>query len=118
MNGNSARVLLDLNHPGFQSEFFALEAPEIKKVFKALKKLKALTGNEVFQDHGPQWEELKSLPGKYTIRLSQSYRAVVMREGALLRFQTLQRDHDELRTAAFTLVFHARAQHPFLILRQ
>ena len=67
MNGNSARILLDLNHPGFPSELFALDAPEIKKVFKTLKKLKALIGNEVFQDPGLKWEELKSLPGKYTI---------------------------------------------------
>ena len=94
-SGNSAKVLLDLNHPGFQSELFALDAPEIKKVFKTLKKLKALTWNEVFQDHGLKWEEPKSLPGKYTIRVSQSYRAVVVREGAFMRFQTLHRDHDE-----------------------
>ena len=98
-------------------------APEVRwyregLVLRTITTFRIAAGNEVFQDHGPQWEELKSLPGKYTIRLSQSYRAVVMREGALLRFQTLQRDHDELRTAAFTLVFHARAQHPFLILRQ
>ena len=65
------------------------------KVFKAFKKLKALTWNEVFQDHGLKWEELKSVPGKYTIRLSQSYRAVVVREGAFMRLQTLHRDHDE-----------------------
>ena len=87
MNGNSAKVLLDLNHPGFQSELFSLDAPEIKKVFKALRKLKVLTWNEVFQDHGLKWEELTSLPGKYTIRLSQSYRAVVVREGAFPRSQ-------------------------------
>ena len=95
VSGNAARILLDLNHPGFQSELFALDASEIKKVFKAFKKLKALTWNEVFQDHGLKWEELKSLPGKYTIRLSQSYRAVVVREGAFMRLQTLHRDHDE-----------------------
>lgn len=94
-SGNSAKVLLDLNHPGFPSELFALDAPEIKKVFKTLTKLRALTWSEVFQDHGLKWEELRSLPGKYTIRLSQSYRAVVVRENAFMRFQTLHHDHDE-----------------------
>ena len=34
------------------------------------------------------------------------------------RFQALHRDHDELRAAAFTSVFHLHAQHPFLVLRQ
>ena len=61
-SGNSAKVLLDLNHPGFQSELFALDAPEIRKVFKTLTKLRALTWSEVFQDHGLKWEELRSLP--------------------------------------------------------
>ena len=62
VNGNFARVLLDLNYPRFPSELFVLGAPKIKEVFKALRKLKVLTWNEVFQDHSLKWEELKSLP--------------------------------------------------------
>ena len=91
---NNEKVLLDLNYPNFQSELFMLDANEIKKLFKTLKKLRTMTWNEVFRDHGLNWEEIKSVTGKYSIRLSQSYRAVVIREGCWIRFQTLHQDHD------------------------
>mgnify|MGYP003394787863 CR=1 FL=1 len=92
--GNNKRVLLDLNFDEFQSELFELDIQEIKKMFKTFRKLRAMTWNEVFKDNGIKWEEIKSLPNKYTIRLSQSYRAVVVRVGNLMRFQALHRDHD------------------------
>lgn len=94
MSGNDGKVLLDLNYPAFQAELFGLDAAEARKVFKTLKKLRAMTWNEVFRDHGLKWEEPKGAPGKYTIRLSQSYRAVVIREGGWIRFQALHQDHD------------------------
>ena len=94
MSGNEDKVWLDLNYPTFQDELFDLDAPELKKIIKVLKKIKGLVWNDVFRDHGLKWEELKSVPGKYTIRLSQSYRAVVAREGRWMRFQTLHKDHD------------------------
>lgn len=94
MSGNDAKVLLDLNVPGFQSDLFDLDASEVKKILKTLKKLRGLTWNEVFQDGGLKWEEIRSLPGKYTIRLSQSHRAVVTREGEWMRFAALHPDHD------------------------
>jgi len=94
VSGNDDRVLLDLNYPTFQDELLDLDAPEIKKIIKALKKIKGLAWNDLFRDNGLKWEELKSTPGKYTVRLSQSYRAVVVREGCWMRFQTLHQDHD------------------------
>lgn len=94
MSGNGDRVLLDLNYPAFQDELFDLDAPEIKKIIKALKKIRGLTWNDLFRDHGLKWEEIKSTNGKYTVRLSQSYRAVVVREGCWMRFQALHQDHD------------------------
>lgn len=94
MSGNDDKVLLDLNYPTFQDELFDLDAPEIKKSIKTFRKIKGLTWNEVFRDQGLKWEELKSVPGKYTVRLSQSYRAVVVREGCWMRFQALHQDHD------------------------
>lgn len=94
MSGNDAKVLLDLNYPAFQSELFALDVAEVKKAFKTLKKIKSMTWGEIFKDNGLKWEELKSAPGKFSIRLSQSYRAVVVREGAFMRLQTLCQDHD------------------------
>jgi hypothetical protein len=94
VSGNDDKVLLDLNYPGFQSELFELDATELKKVIKTFKKLRAISWNEVFRDHGLKWEEPKSTPGKYTIRLSQSCRAVVVREGSWIRFLALHQDHD------------------------
>lgn len=94
MSGNDAKISLDLNYPAFQDELFALDAAEIKKTLKTLRKIKGLTWNELFKDQGLKWEELKSVPGKYTIRLSQSYRAVVVRDGCSMRFVALHPDHD------------------------
>lgn len=62
MNGNDDKVLLDLNYPTFQDELFDLDAPEIKKIIKALKKIKGLAWNDLFRDHGLKWEELKLPP--------------------------------------------------------
>jgi hypothetical protein len=94
MSGNDAKVLLDLNFPDFQSDLFDLDASEVKKVLKTLKKVKGLTWNDVFRDRGLNWEEVKSMPGNYTIRLSQSYRAVATREGRWMQFSALHQDHD------------------------
>jgi hypothetical protein len=92
--GNHEKVLLDLNYPEFQSKLFDLDVNEIKRIFKTFRKLRTVTWNDVFRDNGLKWEEIKSIPGKYTIRLSQSYRAVVVRSGNLMRFQELHQDHD------------------------
>ena len=94
MSGNDAKVLLDLNFPAFQEELFDLNPAEFKKVCKTFKKLKGLAWDELFRDAGLNWEQLKSAPGKYSVRLSQSYRALVRREGSFMRFQTLHLDHD------------------------
>jgi hypothetical protein len=94
VSANDAKVTLDLNYPEFQSELFELDIPEIKKIFKTLKKLRGMTWNQVFSDHGLKWEALKSAPDKYSIRLSQSYRAVTIRDGGMIRFQSLHLDHD------------------------
>jgi len=94
VSGNDDKVRLDLNFPEFQSELFDVDVSEIKKIFKTLKKIRGMTWNEVFRDHGLKWEEPKSVPGKYTIRLSQAYRAVVIRSEGFMRFQALHQDHD------------------------
>lgn len=94
MRGNDVRVVLDLNYPDFQAELLDLDPAELRKVFKSLKKLRTLTWQTILRDKGLHWEELKSRPGKYTVRLSQSYRAIVIRDGAAMRFLTLHPDHD------------------------
>ena len=94
MKGNDVRVVLDLNYPDFQAELFELDPAELRKVLKALKKLRALTWQDTFRDKGLHWEELRSRPGKYTVRLSQSYRAIVIRDGAAMRFLMLHPEND------------------------
>ena len=94
MSGNNDRVLLDMNYPAFQDELLDMDAAEFKKVCKTLKKIKSITWNDLFRDAGLNWEQLKSAPGKYSVRLSQSCRAIVVREGPTMRFQSLHTDHD------------------------
>lgn len=94
MGGNNEKVQLDLNSHDFQSDFFDLEPSEIKKLTKTFKKLRVMTWSDVFRDHGLKWEELKTVPGQYSIRVSQSYRAVLIREGSWMRLVSLHPDHD------------------------
>ena len=89
MSVDDDKVLLDLNYPAFQSELFELDAPELKKIIKIFKKLRGMSWNDVFKDRGLKWEAPKSTPGKFTIRRSQSYRAIVVRADCWMRFQTL-----------------------------
>jgi len=93
-DGNNEKVLLDLNYPEFQSTLFDLDINELKKIIKTFKKLRSETWNEVFRDQGLKWEAIKSMPGKFSIRLSQSCRAVVVRDRNWMRFQILNQDHD------------------------
>ena len=85
MSGNGAKVLVDLNAPTFQDDLFDLNVPDLKKVFKTLKKIRKMVWHDVFVDKGLHWEEMISMTGKYSIRLSSSYRAVVTREGSWMR---------------------------------
>ena len=85
---------LDLNYPPFQRELFELEAGEYRAVARNLRKLSSMTWNDVYADHGLKWEAVRSMPGRFTIRLSQKFRAVVAREGDFIRFMALHADHD------------------------
>lgn len=53
-----------------------------------------MTWNDAYADHGLKWEAVRSMPGRFTIRLSQKFRAVVAREGDFIRFMALHPDHD------------------------
>ena len=93
-SANSAHIKLDLNYPAFQKELFSLDANEIKKLFKTFAKLSKMSWDQLFTDHGLNWEEIKSQSGRYTVRVSLQYRAVVVRDAGFMRFQTLVTDHD------------------------
>mgnify|MGYP003382501411 FL=1 len=85
---------LDLNYPAFQRELFEMEAGEFRAVARNLRKLSSMTWNDVYADHGLKGEAVRSMPGRFTIRLSQKFRAVVAREGDFIRFMALHPDHD------------------------
>ena len=85
---------LDLNYPPFQRELFELEAGEFRAVARNLRKLSSMSWNDVYADHGLKWEAVRSMPGRFTIRLSEKFRAVVAREGDFIRFMALHPDHD------------------------
>ena len=90
----TARILLDLNLPAFQDDLLALETMEVRLVLKTMRKLRALDWAAVYRDPGLKWEQVKGAPGRFTIRLSRSSRALVAREGDYMRFIALHTEHD------------------------
>lgn len=92
----AARVSIDLNAPEFQQDLLSLETREVGPVFKTLRKLLGMDmeWEAVYRDHGLHWEQVKGAPGKLTIRLWRKCRAVVRREGQVMRFMRLHTDHD------------------------
>lgn len=90
----SEGVRLDLNFPDFQAQLFALDANELRQAVKTLRKVSGLSWEQVYADHGLKWEELKSMQGRFTIRVTRRCRAVVTREGEFIRFFALHFDHD------------------------
>lgn len=89
------KVLLDLNLPAFQDDLLALEVNEVRALLKTLRKLRQLDWQTVYRDQGLKWEQIQGAPGRFTIRLSRSCRAIVRREGEFMRFIALHADHDQ-----------------------
>ena len=87
-------VRLDLNFPDFQAQLFSLDADELRQTVKTLRKISGLGWQQVYTDHGLKWEELKSMKGRFTTRVTRRCRAVVSREGEFMRFFALHFDHD------------------------
>lgn len=95
------RVRLDLNNPEFQERLFTLDKAERNRVVETLKKIYGMTWTQVYQNPGLKWEKIENPPVRlesgenaYSIRVSQSRRAVVTRKGDYMRFLTLPVDHD------------------------
>lgn len=93
------KVQLDLNTPGFQQMWFALEKEDAEALRKALAQLTKMSWLQVYQSKGLKWEKIsikEEIDGKqlYSIRITQKFRAVVTRDGDFMRFLTLHPDHD------------------------
>lgn len=94
-----ARVLVDLNNPVFQQEWFALEREEAMSLLATLRKIRLLDWEQVYRDKGLRWEAINSRSGPagkrlYSLRITRSMRALAYREGDFLRFLSLHPDHD------------------------
>ena len=103
----SSRVLLDLNNPVFLEGLFTLEKNDKIQLIKQLEKISKLAWADVQRDPGLKWENIHPVPialqrhlldakqqSLYSIRLTQSKHAVVLREGDYMRFLALPKDHD------------------------
>jgi len=94
-----ARVLPDLNNPGFQEKWFALEREDALAVLTTLRKMRQLDWDQLYRDKGLRWEAILSRSGPagkrlYSLRITQRMRAVAYRDGDFLRFLSLHPDHD------------------------
>lgn len=93
-------ALLDLNNAVFQQFLFALQKPTQLDVIRSLKKISQMTWPMIQQDKGLRWEKISSIEPPegiscvYSIRISQSTRAIVYREGDFMRFLAVFADHD------------------------
>ncbi len=95
----SGKVQLDLNSGVFQRHLFHLEKDQQRAVLNTLQKLSEMTWGQVYQDRGLRWEAIASRSGKqdeslYSVRMGKGFRAVVSRDGDLLRLVSLHPDHD------------------------
>ena len=99
-NQPASRVQLDLNNPEFLKNLLELDKSERNRVLDTFKKLLKLDWDQVYRDPGLKWEKITSVkPPKgtdaiYSIRITQSRRATAVRDGAFMRFLTVQSDHD------------------------
>ena len=95
----ASRIRLDLNSPEFQDACFRLQADELKQVVASLRRLRELDWNSLYRHTGFRWERLQHLKAAkgasvYSLRLSQTIRAVALRDGDFLRPISLHPDHD------------------------
>jgi hypothetical protein len=95
-----ARVRLDLNNPVFQKNLLALQKPERHAALDTLDKLRQMTWNQVYRDHGLKWEKIVSvkpplgIDAMYSLRLTQARRAIAYRDGEFMRLLSVAPDHD------------------------
>jgi hypothetical protein len=88
-------MTFDLNQAAFQSDLVDLEKAELLAFIKTFRKLQQLYWSQIYRDKGRRWEKISSLPGDlYSLRITKQCRALVKREGDVMRFISLHPDHD------------------------
>lgn len=100
MSEADAAVRLDLNNPVFQRDLLGLEKAERHAALDTLAKLRQLSWQQAYRDKGLRWEKIISVkppPGiaaLYSLRITQSRRAVAFRDGEFIRLLSIPPDHD------------------------
>jgi hypothetical protein len=94
-----AQIVLDLNNPLFQDDWFALDRQEALAVVATLRKIRQLDWDQLYRDKGLRWEAILSRRGPngqrlYSLRITKRARAVAYRDGNALRLLALHADHD------------------------
>lgn len=92
-------ISLDLNNPVFQRKLFNLTKNDQRRILNTLRKLVAMTWQQVYSDNGLKWELILSQRGPgdnklYSFRISKGFRGVAYRDGSWLRLLSLHPDHD------------------------
>jgi mRNA-degrading endonuclease YafQ of YafQ-DinJ toxin-antitoxin module len=86
-------IEVDLNNSSFQKDLFALEKSDLTKVLSTFRKLIQMNWEQIYQDHGLNWEWIDD-KDYYTLRASQKIRLAAKRDGNVLRFLGIFTDHD------------------------
>jgi hypothetical protein len=97
-------IVLDLNTPSFQADFFTLDKNDLARVVGTLNKLRQMTWEQIYQDRGLNWEwvehkdyyTVRAVEHKdyYTVRASDKIRLSAKRDGNVIRFSRIFTDHD------------------------
>ena len=90
---------IDLNFPPFQQDLFSLDKTKLSIFVQSVKKINKMDLRQVQQSSGLNLEKIKNIKtpnGKtlYSIRMSNSFRAVICIEDDFIRFISLHPDHD------------------------
>ncbi|MES3006531.1 MAG: hypothetical protein V4751_02050 [Pseudomonadota bacterium] len=99
-NVKEGRIRLDLNNPVFQENLFSLQKADRIAALNTLNKLRQLSWEQVYKDQGLKWEKIGSLipptgvDALYSLRITQSRRAIAYRDGEFMRLLTIPPDHD------------------------
>ncbi|MDR1162709.1 MAG: hypothetical protein LBM17_02580 [Candidatus Accumulibacter sp.] len=100
MSDADTTVRLDLNNPVFQRDLFDLQKTERHAALDTLAKLRRLAWQQVYRDKGLHWEKIVSVKpplgvaALYSLRITQSRRAVAYRDGEFIRLLSIPPDHD------------------------
>lgn len=86
-------IEVDLNNSNFQKDLFALEKSDLTKVMSTLRKLVQMNWEQLYQDHGLNWQWIDD-KDYYTLRASQKIRLAAKRDGNVLRFLGIFTDHN------------------------